>query len=235
MSATVQLFLSTWLQPFKTEHSISEPLEGSTLKTLPEIYDRFAATYDQNRGLFDMTNVIGDFFRGLPETTGRLLDLGCGSGEPFARFFIEQGWEVTGVDFSKEMLELAARYVPSMRTLYADMRDIAFDPNHFDAVTAIYSLFHVPRDHHKALFEKIYRCLKPGGQFLFTYATRHYTGQDAFEGFKEFMGEQLFYSHKTPQELFADLNETGFTVLSDVYRNIGSEIFLWVTAAKPRI
>jgi hypothetical protein len=49
------------------------------------------------------------------------------------------------------------------------------------------------------------------------------------------MGEQLFYSHKTPQELFADLNETGFTVLSDVYRNIGSEIFLWVTAAKPRI
>ena len=203
------------------------------MKTLPEIYDGFAATYDQNRGLFDMTGVITDFYGGLALNSGRLLDLGCGAGEPFARFFIEHGWKVTGVDFSRRMLELAARYVPSMHTVYADMRDIHFDADQFDAVTAVYSLFHVPKADHQPLFDKIYRCLKPGGKFLFTYATRQYTGQDTFEGYKEFMGEQLFYSHKTTQELYADLKETGFLVLSDACRNIGSEVFLWVTAGKP--
>jgi SAM-dependent methyltransferase len=67
---------------------------------LRKIYDRFAETYDQNRGLFDMTDVIDDFYKRLPCRTGNLLDLGCGAGEPFPAYFIEQGWRVTGVDFS---------------------------------------------------------------------------------------------------------------------------------------
>lgn len=205
------------------------------MKTLSEIYDGFAATYDQNRGLFDMTDVLHDFYGSLAVKTGCLLDLGCGAGEPFARFFIDRGWDVTGVDFSRKMLELAARYVPSMHAVYADMRDIRFTPDQFDAVTAVYSLFHVPGADHRPLFDKIYRCLKPGGNFLFTYATKQYTGQDTFEGYKEFMGEQLFYSHKTPQTLFEDLKGAGFLMLSDVYRSIGSEVFLWVTAGKPLI
>jgi len=203
------------------------------LKTLPEIYDGFAATYDQNRNLFDMTDVIRNFFSGLGTGSGHLLDLGCGAGEPFARFFIEHGWQVTGVDFSRQMLELAARYVPQMQSVFSDMRDIHFKPNQFDAITAVYSLFHVPRADHRALFDRIFRFLKPGGRFLFTYATKQYTGQDTFEGYMDFMGEQLFYSHKTPQELHADLKDTGFLILADIYRNIGSETFLWITAGKP--
>lgn len=203
-----------------------------TMKTLDHIYDDFALTYEQNRGLFDMSEVLNDFYGALTLKTGRLLDLGCGAGEPFARFFLDHGWQVTGVDFSMKMLDLATRYTPAMRCICEDMRDVSFEPQQFDAITSIYSLFHVPRKDHPALFEKSRRWLKPGGKFLFTYATRDYTGQDAFEGYMEFLGEKLFYSHKSPDELYADLRSAGLTLDSAINRQIGGETFLWVTAGK---
>ncbi|MFO7568565.1 MAG: class I SAM-dependent methyltransferase [Smithellaceae bacterium] len=202
------------------------------MKTLPEIYDVFAATYDQNRSLFDMAPVLNDFCNRLTVDRGRLLDLGCGAGEPFAKYFIDHGWEVTGIDFSKKMLELAARHVPEMKTICGDMQIAQFDSNCFDAITAVYSLFHVPRRHHASLFQKCYQWLRPNGKFLFTYATCEYTGHDEFDGFKEFLGERLFYSHNSPDQLRQDLQNTGFLIESASLRNIGSEIFLWVTAGK---
>lgn len=201
--------------------------------TLREIYDRFAETYEKNRGLFDMTEVIDDFYRKLPVIPGHLLDLGCGAGEPFPAYFIQNGWRVTGVDFSVRMLEMAHRYQPKMKTILADIRELEFPDEQFEAVTSIYCLFHIEHTKHGEIFRKIYRWLKPGGMAFFTYATREYTGEDIFNGYKEFMGERLFYSHATPEILTATLKSTGFRISSAQYRDIGGETFLWLTIAKP--
>jgi 2-polyprenyl-3-methyl-5-hydroxy-6-metoxy-1,4-benzoquinol methylase len=125
-------------------------------KSLARIYDEFADTYKENRGRFDMTEVFNGFYRRFDIKSGRVLDLGCGAGEPFSAEFIRRGWSVTGVDFSKRMIDLAARYVPEMNTIHADMRDIEFAPGQFDAVIIIYALFHVPCDDHEKLFGKIF-------------------------------------------------------------------------------
>ena len=93
---------------------------------LQEIYDRFADTYENSRGLFDMSEVIADFFERLPRATGRMLDLGCGAGEPFPAWFITRGWQVTGVDFSSRMLEMAHRFQPNMKTIFTDIRKVEF-------------------------------------------------------------------------------------------------------------
>lgn len=199
---------------------------------LQNIYDGFADTYDENRGLFDMTEVFDSFYSGLDSDSGCLLDLGCGAGEPLARFFLDLGWQVTGVDFSKRMLELARRYAPEMEQVGGDMREVQFDQASFDAVAAVYSLFHVPRDDHRRLLANVLSWLKPGGRLLFTYATKEYTGEEEFDGFIEFMGQQLYYSHTRPEKLRKMLEEVGFTAVSFIYRDIGGETFLWVTAAK---
>ena len=201
--------------------------------TLRDVYDQFAAAYEANRGLFDMTPVLNPFFAGLGKAKGRLLDLGCGAGEPFPRYFLDRGREVVGVDFSANMLRLAARYAPEMRSICADMTEVEFAPAQFDAVTCIYALFHVPRARHLALFAKFHRWLRPGGQILFTYATRAYTGADEFEGEKEFMGQRLFYSHATPKNLRVQLEAAGLAVRAFDFRDIGGETFLWITAARP--
>ena len=203
--------------------------------TLREIYDEFAKTYKENRGLFDMTEVFNSFYARLRLNKGRSLDLGCGAGEPFAQFFIDRGWTVTGVDFSKQMLELATKYVPEMKTIHADMREVEFEPGQFDAITATYSLFHIPSNDHAALFDKFYRWLSPKGKALFTYATKEYTGNDEFDGYKEFMERELYYSHKSPDKLYSDLERIGFNIDNTDYRDIGNEIFLWVTVSKPML
>lgn len=200
--------------------------------SLHEIYNRFADTYESNRGAFDISSILRMFYDALGKNEGELLDLGCGAGEPVARYFIGKGWRVTGVDFSGRMLELAAKYAPEMNTTESDMREIRFAPNQFDAITATYSIFHIPVEDHFDLFRNIHRWLKPEGRVLFTYATKEYTGSDRFSGYKRFIDTDLFYSHATPDELFRDLEAIGFAIDSRDYHTIGGETFLWVTTKK---
>jgi len=42
----------------------------------------------------------------------------------------------------------------------------------------------------------------------------------------------IYYSHKSPDEMYADLEAVGFEIESKDYRDIGGEIFLWVTLSK---
>jgi SAM-dependent methyltransferase len=98
---------------------------------------------------------------------GAVLDLGCGSGEPIARFFVEQGYRVTGVDAAPEMLAIARARFPQMSWLAADMRrlDLA---ERFGVVVAWDSFFHLPPDDQRAMFETFRKHTAPGGALLFT-------------------------------------------------------------------
>ena len=200
---------------------------------LSKIYDGFADSYDSNRELFNIDGIINGFRDRLKSDSGNLLDLGCGAGVPLGKSFIDSGWSVTGVDFSPKMLSLANKHVPEMKTLCADMRTVEFEEGEFNAITLIYSLFHIPKSQHSELFAKLFRWLKPNGMALFTYATKEYTGQEEMDGYKAFMGQQLYYSHKTPSALYKDLETIGFDIEAREYREIGGEIFLWITIAKP--
>jgi len=199
---------------------------------LNQIYDTFAETYEENRGLFDMTHILESFYEHISTDKGHILDLGCGAGEPFSRFFADNGWSVTGVDFSRKMLEMASRFVPEMKTILQDMCKVEFEPQQFDAITAIYSLFHVPHHEHPQLFSRWHHWLKPGGLALFTYATQEYTGEVEFNGYKTFMNQELFYSHKQPKLVLDELQQIGFTIEASDYHEIGGETFLWVTVRK---
>lgn len=205
-------------------------------RSLEATYDALAAEYEAGRDRFDMAQVFEAFHRRLAidkPAGGDLLDLGCGAGEPMARRFIEQGWRVTGVDFSRGMLALAERLVPQMTRVLADMRACDFPDGSFDAAILVYSLFHIPQADHPAVFAKLFRWLRPGARLLFTYATKEYTGYDEFEGDKVFLGRPLFYSHTTPLKLRAQLEGAGFVCDSASYRDIGGETFLWVTVQRP--
>ncbi len=210
---------------------MTESTPTDAAKAIAATYDDLATTYDRNRGLFDLSEVLADFIPLLPPE-GHLLDLGCGAGEPVASTFLSRGWKVTGVDLSSAMLALAQTHLPTMELLQADMISAELPSETFDAVTAVYSLFHVPHAQHAAVFSNVHRWLKPAGHFLFTYATKDYTGHARFDGTKEFMAHDLFYSHTTPAEMFDQLADARLRVINATDRNIGGETFLWVTAQR---
>jgi cyclopropane fatty-acyl-phospholipid synthase-like methyltransferase len=99
---------------------------------------------------------------GLSPANPTVLDLGCGSGVPIDAYLAAKGARLTGVDFSVKHLVLARRNVPSGRYIEADFSTVDLGAGRFDTVVSLYAIFHIPRDEHKALLEKIAGALKDG-------------------------------------------------------------------------
>ncbi len=136
----------------------------------------------------------------------RVLDLGCGTGEPVARYLAACGFRVVGVDESERMLEIARRVVPTAEFIRADMCEMTLD-GRFTAAVAWDSVFHVGRERHREIFRKLYGLLDPGGPLLLS------AGGTEDEGFtSEMYGHDFFYSAHEPPELLRLLADEGFTV-----------------------
>jgi ubiquinone/menaquinone biosynthesis C-methylase UbiE len=50
-----------------------------------------------------------------------VLDLGCGTGNPIAKYIAEKGFRVIGVDQSEKMLEIAKKAVPDAQFVHGNM------------------------------------------------------------------------------------------------------------------
>lgn len=101
--------------------------------------------------------------RALPASAqGRqLLEVGCGTGH-WSRFFAEQGFLVTGVDLSPEMIRRAsAKAIPDARFLVADAGALPFADGEFDVAVAI-TLLEFAADPRRIL-EEMARCVRRGG------------------------------------------------------------------------
>src|SRR5262245_36655162 len=75
----------------------------------------------------------------------RVLDVGCGTGVPATRQLTDAGAQVTGIDISPVMLDLARRNVPAARFIQMDTLDVSRELGEFDAVVSFFSLLMLPR------------------------------------------------------------------------------------------
>ena len=75
---------------------------------------------------------LADLAERLPDGA-RVLELGCGAGEPCTRILSER-FRVTGVDSSAEQLRLAARNAPEAELVHADFLEAGLPADSFDAV-----------------------------------------------------------------------------------------------------
>lgn len=174
--------------------------------------------------------------RFLAELVGRLregarvLDLGCGNGAKLAR--LAGRFEVTAVDVSEEQLRLAGAEAPGATFIHGDFAELDFPAGSFDAVTAFYSIVHVPRAQHPALFGKIRRWLAPGGLFLASLS--HIGGPDRTE---EWLGVEMFFSGFPAETNRRLVRRAGFELVRDELVTMkepeGDATFLWVLAEKP--
>jgi SAM-dependent methyltransferase len=170
--------------------------------------------------------------RFLGELTDRLadgadvLDLGCGAGVPCTALLAERH-DVLGVDLSATQLGLARRNVPRARFEKGDMTTVSFPDGGFDAVTAFYSVLHVPREDQGALFARIARWLRPGGWFLAALGCSESNGVEA-----DWLGTPMFFSSHAPPENRRSLEAAGFTLVVDepvtMHEPEGPATFHWV-------
>lgn len=160
-----------------------------------------------------------------------ILDLGCGAGVPCTALLAEHA-DVVGVDVSARQLQLARHHVPGARFVKADMATVDFPALSFDAVTAFYSVAHVPRERHGELFGRVASWLRPGGHFLASLGCGSTDG-----AVEDWLGAPMFFSsHDAPTNLRL-LLAAGLDVVVDEIVTMeepeGAVTFQWVIAVKP--
>ncbi|MBP5331256.1 MAG: class I SAM-dependent methyltransferase [Lachnospiraceae bacterium] len=109
----------------------------------------------------------------------KVLEIGCGTGSLWAgrSEMIEKCEKIVLTDISEGMLETAKKNIGEQSNIeyrYADIQELPFDDDSFDAVIANSMLYHVP-DLNKGLRE-VRRVLKDGGVFYCaTLGERNFT------------------------------------------------------------
>ncbi|KAJ3811358.1 S-adenosyl-L-methionine-dependent methyltransferase [Lentinula aff. lateritia] len=169
---------------------MSTSTSATDLKAIvKEGYDAIAPKYHSwaaPRLTQKRTEYIERLGKSLPKGS-KVLELGCGAGLPATQQLVDQGFEVLGVDISSSQLTLAKEHVPRAQFMQGDMMAMEFAESSFDAVMAFYSLFHLPRDEHGPMLQKMVKWLKPGGWLLLNL---HTDDQDHTR--EDWMGVKMF-------------------------------------------
>lgn len=171
-----------------------------------DLYSRRAAEFDADRTktLFEKARL--DAFLANVPANGRVLDLGCGSGEPIARYLAQGGYAVTGVDASPGLIALCRERLPNQTWIVADMRGLDLTRD-FDGVIVWHSAIHLAPDDHHAMFEVYRHHARPGGVLMFTSSS---VGEEIIG---EWRGEPLYHGGLSPEDYRMGLDRAGFDIL----------------------
>jgi SAM-dependent methyltransferase len=187
-----------------------------------EVYDEIINWFDDARtkNLMEL-EYLNLIVNTIPPKSS-ILDLGCGTGEPIAKFFIEKGFKLTGVDGSQKMIELCKKRFPDERWIVSDMRDINLQQQ-FDAVLAWHSFFHLDHDSQRNMFKIFESHIKLGGILAFT------SGEEEGEVWSDNGGQQLYHASLSTKEYESLLKKASFKVLVHKVRDPDcGEATVWV-------
>jgi len=139
-------------------------------------YDDFALIYNRHWGPRYAANALEALeslvLSRIP-TDGRVLDLCCGAGQ-ISRILADRGYNVVGLDASASLVGLARRNAPSAHFEVADAT-LFSSSDRFQAVISLNdSLNHLLSIKDlKLAFLNVYKCMAPGGVFLFDLNLAH--------------------------------------------------------------
>ncbi len=175
-------------------------------KNTQAVYERQAQRFDQERSKVLFEKQWLDRFVQLLSPGAKILDVGCGAGEPIARYFIEKGYDLTGLDFSRSMLEIARTRFPDSTWHYMDMRQLHLQ-DRFDGIIAWHSFFHLKREDQKSTLQNFAEHLRPGAVLMLT------VGYEDGEVLGHVGGEEVYHASFAYETYEALLNDLGLSVL----------------------
>lgn len=140
-------------------------------------YDRVAEWWDKTHR--DSTYGLKQIERAITycENTRTALDVGCGSGGRIINKLTESGFEVSGLDISGKMLELARSYHPEVQFISADICQWE-TMQKFDLIVAWDSIFHLPMAMQEPVVKKLCSNLEDNGILIYTFGNGYGDHED---------------------------------------------------------
>lgn len=155
--------------------SVKSRVPPDAPQTLATAYDAFAFAYNAYWGPVGLSWLRWLSVLAIPRlaSRARVLDLCCGTGQLVAELS-RRGFRMVGLDGSRAMLRYARANADGVPLVQADVRQFGMR-EHFDAVLCLFdSLNHLLAvEELNAAFRSVFRCLRPGGWFLFDVNTAH--------------------------------------------------------------
>ncbi|WP_228129575.1 class I SAM-dependent methyltransferase [Acinetobacter dispersus] len=154
-----------------------------------------------------------DRFLALLPSSVSILDLGCGSTQPIAAYFIAQGYQVTGVDASEYMIEMARQSFPEHVWVQQDFRE-HLPEQKFQGIIAWDSFFHLTQDDQRKMFKRFAEYAQSGTALMFS------SGPEQGEAIGELGGEPLYHASLSAQEYQTLLQDNGFKLIKMIAEDV---------------
>jgi SAM-dependent methyltransferase len=182
---------------------------ASEAEKIIDLYQRHAEAWASDRGNTLFEGAWLDRFLAFVPRGGAIVDIGCGSAQPIARYFIEKGYDVTGVDSSPALIDICKGHFPCQRWIVWDMRMLSLS-RRFAGILAWDSFFHLCPDDQRRMFPIFRKHAAPNAALMFTSGPSH------AEVVGTFRGEPLYHGSLDEIEYRSLLNDSGFHVVSHV-------------------
>lgn len=170
------------------------------------------------------------FLKSLDKKYPLILDLGCGTGEPYDRYLVENQCDLTGVDFCDKHISLAQEHFggASAKFIKGDFTKIDFPEPTYDGIVFFYSLYHLPRNKHLDMLMKAKAYLSYGGSILLTIRQED-SGNIKYRD--NFCGHPMVWSHYDYSTFKSIVRRAGLSITnSQIERHPNNkDTHLWIT------
>ena len=167
------------------------------------VYQDRARAFDRQRGRSGLENAwLNRFVVDLPNA-GKILDLGCGSGEPVSAYLIDKGFGLTGIDYAASMIDIARQRFPDHDWSVGDMRN-QLPGRQFHGLVSWNGFFHLSPDEQRRALPQMAAAVLPGGNILLT------VGPAEGEVTGTVDGAAVYHASLNPAEYRQLLQEAGF-------------------------
>jgi len=180
-----------------------------------DVYNKVAGDYAK-QAKNNAPQIERERFVSLIEPPGMVLDVGCGSGRDCG-YFVDKGFQVTGIDLSDKLLDIAKKSVPGALCIKQDMRNIILPEKAFDGIWSCASLLHLKHDEISGVLTVLYSLLKPHGVIFILVkagAGEHYKEEQSIPKLKR------FYSFHSKESITEHLTKSGFAIIDCYTYNV---------------
>ena len=143
---------------------------------------------------------------GFASEGGKALDVGCGAGGRFIRILKNEGFSITGIDVSEEMIKLAKNSHPEIDFIHIDISTWETEQK-FDLIVAWDSIFHLPLEMQKPVVTKLCRILAKNGILIYTFGNAYGEHTDIWHD------DTFYYSSIGINENLRIMIDNGLTIL----------------------
>ena len=146
---------------------------------------------------------------------------------------------ITGVDFSKNMLNIAQKSIKNAKFINADVTSLPFDKDFFDIITISYGLRNI--ENRTQAIQEMFRVLKTGGKVLHLDFVEKTLPVKIFENITPIIAKFLHQNYKsykylakskqafpTPAELIREFEKEGFQFKQRkdfIMKSISAQVF----------